>query len=178
MKTHQEPHVNRDRQIQNEVLDELRWISDGGDSNLGVGVQDGIVTLTGFVPTYHERLLAESAAKRARGVRGVANEVRVLHAPTERRRDADLVRDCLEALDSRLPGTSLNIQVLVSDAHITLEGSVGTWRERRRAENTVRAIEGVVAVHNLVAVLPEVMLQEDPQFRASSVAIRGPDRVQ
>jgi hypothetical protein len=40
-------------------------------------VKDGVVTLTGFVPSFWEKDAAEKAAKRVYGVKGVANDIEV-----------------------------------------------------------------------------------------------------
>jgi diphthamide synthase (EF-2-diphthine--ammonia ligase) len=88
------------------------------------------------------------------------------------------VRECLEALRSRLPEAAGALKVLASDAHLTLEGAVASYRERQRVENTARAVAGVASVHNLVAVDPDAALQQDSRLGASVIAVRGPDRVQ
>ena len=66
-----------DKQIREDVLAELDWEPSINATNVGVAVEHGIVTLTGHVTTYAQRYAAESAAKRVRGVRAVAEEIEV-----------------------------------------------------------------------------------------------------
>jgi hypothetical protein len=67
----------RDEQIKSDVLDTLRWDPEVGTSKIGVIAKNGAVTLTGTVPSYPARVAAEQAAKRVKGVRAVAEEIKV-----------------------------------------------------------------------------------------------------
>ena len=67
-----------DNSLLDDVVLELKWdpkISSASD--LAVGVRDGVVTLSGFVPSFWEKDAAEKAAKRVYGVRGVADAIAV-----------------------------------------------------------------------------------------------------
>ena len=68
-----------------DVLDELRWEPSLKAEDIGVTVSDGVVTLTGHVPTYSEKHTAENAARRVAGVRG-RRRVRGAHAAQARAR--------------------------------------------------------------------------------------------
>jgi osmotically-inducible protein OsmY len=146
-----------DKQIHNDVVAELRFMPDIDDTNIDVQVNDGIVTLSGFVPSHNDRFHAECAAKRVRGVRGLANELRISLASADRHPDSELVRNCLAAIRSELPRLADGIQVMASDGHMTLEGTVAWHWERQRIESAVRAIAGVVTVNNLIVIAPDAM---------------------
>ena len=45
--------------------------------DIAVIASDGVITLTGFVDSYAEKIAAEQTVKRVRGVRAVANDVNV-----------------------------------------------------------------------------------------------------
>ena len=63
-----------DTSISYDVLLELKWNPKiSSDIDIAVAVKDGVVTLTGFVFGYWEKVEAEKAAKRVYGVRAVAN---------------------------------------------------------------------------------------------------------
>ena len=67
-----------DTSIGDDVLLELKWDPKiSSDSDIAVAVKDGVVTLTGFVSSYWERVEAEKAAKRVYGVRAVANDIEI-----------------------------------------------------------------------------------------------------
>ncbi len=46
-------------------------------TKIGVGVKDGVVTLSGFVNSYFEKWAAERAAKRVYGVKALAGNSRL-----------------------------------------------------------------------------------------------------
>ena len=65
-------------QLQLDVVDELAFRPDVDSSHIAVTArEDGVVTLKGTVPTYMQIRVAELAAKRIRGVKGVANDLEV-----------------------------------------------------------------------------------------------------
>ena len=63
--------MKSDAQLQKDVLDELRFEPSVEAANIGVIVNDQIVTLSGTVQTFAEKLAAESVAKRVSGTKGV-----------------------------------------------------------------------------------------------------------
>ncbi|MDT3439979.1 MULTISPECIES: BON domain-containing protein [unclassified Pseudofrankia] len=50
-----------DEQIQQDVLEELKWDAPVQPNEIGVIVKGGVVTLTGWVDTYTKKWLAENA---------------------------------------------------------------------------------------------------------------------
>ena len=69
--------MKSDSEIERDVKEELQWNPDLDATDIGVSVSKGVVTLTGFVKSYFDRLEAETAAKRVAGVVGVANDIEV-----------------------------------------------------------------------------------------------------
>ena len=67
--------MKTDRQLQQDVIDELKWEPSVEATTIGVEVKGGIVTLAGHVESYIQKLAAERAAQRISGVRGVAMEI-------------------------------------------------------------------------------------------------------
>src|SRR5450830_372184 len=97
-----EPHMatallNRaDELVRDSVLHQLDWEPDFDASGVGIAVEDGVVTLTGYTDSYAAKLAAERAATRVYGVRAVANDIQVKLA--DDRTDTDVAHDCLQAL--------------------------------------------------------------------------------
>jgi osmotically-inducible protein OsmY len=121
-----------------------------------VKVSEGVVTLTGFVPSYSDKYDAERVAKRVRGVKAVANDIEVKLASGSERPDPDIARDAVDKLKRDLPYSSQNITVTVRNAWVTLEGEVDWDFQRRSAEAAVRNVKGVKGVINLIRVKPTV----------------------
>ena len=68
--------------IKRDVEFELEWEPDIDAKNIAVKVAEGVVTLTGFVPSYSNKYEAERVAKRVRGVRAVARASKRASAPS------------------------------------------------------------------------------------------------
>lgn len=63
--------------MRQNILDELEFELRIDAAEIGVAVDNGIVTLTGHVRTYTEKEAAERVARRVKGVRGIAQEIEV-----------------------------------------------------------------------------------------------------
>jgi osmotically-inducible protein OsmY len=122
---------------------------------IGVAARGGVITLTGFVDNYSGWLEAERDAKQVRGVRAVANELRVRLMAD--RRDVDIAYDVRRALQSQ-PSTADHVHAVVHNGRVTLTGSVQWFHQRAQAENAVKTIRGVVVVINRIAVGPAAVL--------------------
>jgi osmotically-inducible protein OsmY len=148
--------AKNDVELQRSVLDELKWDPSVDAAHIGVSVKNGVVTLSGHVPSYAESWAAEAAAKRVRGIKAVANELDVKLPGSSKRTDEDIANACLNALKSNILVPDEQIKVTVSKGWVTLEGEV-TWNyQRRAAESAVRNLTGVTGVSNLISVKPRV----------------------
>ncbi|MEA2351573.1 MAG: hypothetical protein QOG86_2514 [Thermoleophilaceae bacterium] len=148
--------MRTDDDIKRDVELELEWEPDIEAKNIAVKVADGVVTLTGFVPSYSDKFEAERVAKRVRGVKAVANDLEVKLASGSERPDPDIARDAVEKLQRDLPYSSQNIKVTVRQAWITLEGDVDWDFQRRSAEAAVRNVKGAKGVINLIHIKERV----------------------
>lgn len=125
-------------------------------THIGVAVDHGAVTLSGEVGTFPERLAAEQAALRVRGVTAVAEEVTVRDIWGGANTDADIAREAGEALQGAVDVPSDSVRAVVADHCITLSGPV-TWHyQREAAERAVRYLKGVTGVYNTVKIKPTV----------------------
>jgi osmotically-inducible protein OsmY len=144
--------VRSDDEIRNSVLMELKWDPKVTSDDIGVAVKDGVVTLTGFVPSYWEKDSAEKAAKRVYGVKAVANdlEVKLLSSRT----DPEIARDIVNELQSHISIPANNIKATVRSGWVTLEGNVDWQYQKLLAESAVKKIRGVIGVTNNIEVKP------------------------
>src|ERR1700704_2940500 len=95
------PMTKADEELQRDVRIELLWEPSVTATHIGVSVKDGVVTLTGHVPSYVESLGAERAAKRVNGVKAVANELDVKLPYSSKRTDEDIAAAAVKALNSK-----------------------------------------------------------------------------
>ena len=153
--------------LQHDVQEELEWDPSVDASQIGVAAtQPGIVTLTGTVATYAEKVSAERAAKRVSGVRVVANDIEVRPVGSMKRTDTDIAQAVLRALDWDIAVPHEKIKARVDDGWVTLEGEVVLQFQRAAAENAVRRLNGVRGVTN------QIRLQVRPSAQPAEVKDR------
>ncbi|MGO9122035.1 MAG: BON domain-containing protein [Desulfomonilaceae bacterium] len=88
-----------DVELKRDVENELNWEPGVNAAEIGVIVKDGVVTLTGYVPSYAEKLHAEKAVKRVHGVMALAEEIEVRLPAVCQRTDADIARTVANTLE-------------------------------------------------------------------------------
>jgi osmotically-inducible protein OsmY len=140
--------------IEREVLRELKWDAEVAPNEIGVTVDNGVATLTGWVDTFGKKWAAERAALRVRGVKAVINNIDVRLAPMYEQTDIDLARSVAQALemDSLVPDDT--VKVSVSGGWVTLRGEVDWDYQRREAERVIRNLAGVKGISNFITVRP------------------------
>jgi osmotically-inducible protein OsmY len=150
-----------DSQIQQEVLQELKWDTRVEETEIGVTADQGVVTLTGTVSNYGKKMAAQEAAHRVAGVLDVANDIEVKIPGGLARTDTEIAQAVRRALEWHVWVSDERILSTVSDGWVTLEGTVESLREREDAERTVRCLTGVRGVTNNIAVTaPSVNLDK------------------
>lgn len=165
-----------DSEIKQQVLRELKWDSRIGWSQIGVEVLESVVTLTGVVSSYAQKLAAQDAAHRINGVLDVANDVEVRPDGIFIRSDAEIalaVRHVLE-WDALVPDE--RIKSTVSEGWVTLQGDVDFWQQRQDAELSVLRLEGVIGVTNEITVAPKVVDEEELREEIEYALERRADR--
>lgn len=94
-------------------------------------VEKGIVTLGGAVDSWQERFLVEEVVKGVPGVLAVDNVIEVDPSPS--RADDEIRAEIEKGLDLNALVDGSTIDVQVSNGRVSLQGSVGSAAERRRA---------------------------------------------
>lgn len=151
--------MNQNTTLQSRVLEALEFEPGVHAERIGVTAGDGIITLTGEVPTYAEKYGAVRCAKRIFGVKAVADELEVSLPETHQRNDADIARTAVSALewDAIVPRGA--ITVTVSHGRVALEGQVAWQYQRDAAGRVMRNLMGVRSVINNIKVKPNVSPQ-------------------
>lgn len=108
-----------------------------------------------------EKLAAESAALRIRGVKALVSELDVSLPNSHERTDADIAADAAKALawDSCLPNDT--IKVAVTKGLVTLMGALEWSHQKRSAEHAVSHVKGVRGVINRIEVRPSATPMAD-----------------
>jgi osmotically-inducible protein OsmY len=143
-----------DSQLKNHVEEELRWQPEVDEAAIGVRVKDAIVTLTGNVGSYAEKMAAERAVMGIHGVRALASELQVLLSDAHERTDEDIARAAANVLawNALIPKNAVKVQV--SNGFVTLGGVVEWSFQKHNAERDISRLIGVKAVLNSIELKP------------------------
>ena len=165
--------MSDDTQLQSSVLAELKWRPSVDSAHIGVTADDGIVTLTGQVQHYTEKLAAENAAKDVFGVRGIANDIKVEPEGSLKQSDKDIAAAAIGALKWDFEVPAGKVKVVVNDGWVTLDGTVDWQFQRDAADRCVRYLRGVIGVTNEISIKPsakwiDVKIKIEDAFRRNA----------
>jgi osmotically-inducible protein OsmY len=176
--------------LRDDILDELAYEPVVDAAHIGVAVDQNVVTLTGHVDSYAQKLAAISAVRRVKGVYGIADEIDVRYSSDAKTSDDEIAKRAINMLawDSVVPSDA--IQVTVRDGWVTLTGKVNWHYQRSSAERDVRKLSGVRGVINNIEMEPhakaenvkkniEAALKRHAQVEAKDirVTVRDDDEV-
>ena len=135
---------------------ELGWEPSVEAAHIGVAVNAGVVTLTGHVQSFPQKIAAERTVARVKGVKAVAEEIEVKLPYDIRRGDEDIAGAAIERLawDASVPRDAIDIRV--EKGWVTLDGEVDWQFQKQAAARAVRTLIGVVGVSNQIEIKPTV----------------------
>ena len=145
-----------DRELQRHVEDALGWEPSFDAADIGVSVDNAIVTLRGDIATYTARAAAERVTLGVYGVKAVANDLNVRLPGEYQRTDSDIAQAAVNALQWNTVVPANRVSVAVSNAWITLKGNLDWQYQKDAAARAVRDLTGVLGVNNNIAVQPRV----------------------
>jgi osmotically-inducible protein OsmY len=178
--------MDQDRVLQRKVMEELEWEPACEAADIGVSVVEGVVTLSGYVKSYAEKLAAEKAVRRVAGGAAIAEELKVRYASDAKTADHEIARRILDifAWNSLIPQDLL--QVKVEHGWVTLTGEV-KWRyQSTEAARVASQINGVTGISNNIRIENRVDIgdvrkriedafkrQADLDARSVTIAVEG-----
>jgi len=168
--------MKSDSQLQQHVMEELKWEPAVEASSIGVEAKDGVVTLAGHVQSYAQKWAAERAAQRVGGVKGVVVEIDVVLPGASKRSDADLVKAADLALEWNSCVPKDAVKILVSEGVVTLSGEVDWSFQRSAAVAAVRNLIGVRAVNDQIMLRRHVVKVHDVKKKIQAALHRQAQR--
>ena len=144
--------MSTDKELQERVVKALDWEPSVNAAQIGVTVQQGVITLAGRVGTLREKWMAEKAARHVWGVRAVANDLAVAPEGASVRTDTAIASAAVNALSWNSAIAPELIQVTVRDGWVTLNGTVPWQYQKAAAEKTIEHLRVVKGVANAVVV--------------------------
>jgi osmotically-inducible protein OsmY len=118
--------------------------------NIKVVVKNGWITLEGAVEWQYQRQTAESAVRRIKGIKGVANLIQL----KPRVQPSELKKKIMDAFKRNAELDANRINVDTSGNEVILKGTVRSWFEREEAERVAWSAPGITKVVNQIMVSP------------------------
>jgi hyperosmotically inducible protein len=145
-----------DSQLRQDIIDELEFDPSFNGEHIGVAVDKNVVSLSGHVNSYAEKLAAIAAARRVKGVHAIAENIEVRYSYQNKTADDQIAKRAIDLLnwDVLIPNGA--VDVLVQDGWVTLSGNVDWYYNKTAAEDDVRKLSGVRGVTNKITVKPRV----------------------
>ena len=172
--------MKTDSELKKDVLAELLWDPLIAETKVGVTVNEGVVTLTGHLDTYAEKVAAKRAAERVSGVKAIAVELDVIPAGIHQRSDTEIALAVEHALSWNTSVPQGRVKVAVEKGWVTLTGDLDWNFQRRAVERMVRPLKGVVGITDNIQLktLPiPLKLQERIQDALTRQAMREARRI-
>jgi len=140
--------------LRHEVEEELGCEPSVDAVAIGVAVDDGVVTLSGHVASHAEKIAAEHAAARVRGVKAIVSELEVKLLDSSQLTDEEIAQAAIHALSWNTLVPADRIKVWVEHGWITLEGDLDWRYQKTAAYDAVCNLKGVRGVRDRVVIKP------------------------
>lgn len=152
-----------DKLLKQEILDELDFEPSVDAAGIGVAVENGVVTLSGHVSSYPQKIAAEDAVRRVRGVRAIAEEIQIRFPYDKKTADDEIAKRAADILGWNIMLSQDAIKPTVQNGWVTLKGQVEWQYQKELAEADVRKLSGVFGVNNQLTLRPGVQVPDIKQ---------------
>src|SRR5688572_12693291 len=140
--------MKSDDRIQMDVIEQIKWNPLLSASEIGVSVKNGVVTLSGQLDTYLQKMEAEKEARKVAGVKAIAEDLHIGLSALNKRTDTEIAEAALNALKWHTSIPDEKIKIKVDDGIITLEGEAQWAFQREAAGNALANLAGVRSIIN------------------------------
>lgn len=141
--------------LRQDIIDELEYEPSINAANIGVAVNNGVVTLSGHVRSFVEKHTVERIVRGMLGVRAIAQELEVRLPDSKKTADDEIAQRVLAVLGWAATIFDPNdIEVTVRHGFVTLKGTVSWHFQRNAAEQAVRHLGGVTGISNQLEIRP------------------------
>ena len=148
--------MKTDVEIKEDVLDELAWQPNIDETEIGVIVESGVVTLSGVVDNYSKKIAAEKAVKGVEGVKALAGDIEVKYGDEYKKTDKEIAKAVINALEWNSSVPEEDITVKVEDGWVYLSGEVKWEYQKNAAKRAVEKLLGVRSVINNISIKQDV----------------------
>lgn len=148
--------MKTDVEIKEDVLDELAWQPNIDETEIGVIVEDGVVTLSGVVNSYAKKIAAEKAVKSVMGVKALAGDIEVKYGDAFKKSDKEIAKAVVDAIEWNSAVPEKDITIKVEDGWVYLSGEVKWEYQKNAAKRAVQNLLGVRNVSNNIKIKQSV----------------------
>ncbi|MCK0145385.1 BON domain-containing protein [Arenibacter sp. F26102] len=162
--------MKTDAKIKEDVLEELAWQPDIDETDIGVIVQNGVVTLSGVVDSYSKKMAAEKAVKGVFGVKALAGDIEVKFGDDYKKTDKEIAKAVVNAFEWNNSIPEKDIEVKVENGWVYLSGEVKWEHEKTAAKKAIQDLIGVVKVINSIVIKQDTKPKEVKDVKPSEVS--------
>jgi len=145
-----------DNDLKQHVQSALDWEPSLDAKDIGISVDEAVVTLRGNVASYAEKVTAERVALRVYGVKAVANDLAVHLVSGFQRTDTEIAQAAVAAWMWNTMVPNDRVTVTVNNGWLALNGTLDWQYQKDAAARAVRDLTGVKGVTNNIIVQPRV----------------------
>jgi osmotically-inducible protein OsmY len=139
-----------DKEIKDSVKRVLQWNTDVNTIDITFMVDNGVVTLEGSVPSFWQKITAESDAQRVQGVIDVINKIVVV--PTEKIGDEIVGERVMDRIEKNTFADVDNIDVKVENGTVTISGNVSSYAQWKSVYDTAQYTAGVRDIEDILRI--------------------------
>jgi osmotically-inducible protein OsmY len=172
----------QDTVLRQDIIDALDFEPSINAANIGVTVSDGVITLTGHVPTFREKIAAENAVRRIKGVKAIAEEIEVRPDGTNMMADDEIAKRAVNSIRWNVSIPADKVQVEVQKGWVTLTGKLEWQYQKTATADAVRSLAGVTGVSNNIQIVSpansvdirkriEDAMKRDAEVEAQSIRV-------
>jgi osmotically-inducible protein OsmY len=155
--------MRTDHELQAAVIHQLDYDPSLNSSHIGVTARDGLVTLSGHVPSLVERAEAEQVAGRVKGVKGIINRIEIELPGSCLTSDEKIAELAYGRLSSNTSVPAGRIHLAVRDGSVTLHGDVDWNYQRVAAVEDLQKLGCIKSLDNQIVVKPPVKADQVQQ---------------
>ncbi len=147
--------IRTDEQIKIDIENRLSRDTRIDAADVLIEVNEGVVTLTGTVPSYNTKLAAYEKARETRGTISTNNQLSVVYpSNVAKSSDAEIESNAKNVLLWNPDIDESKIEVSFDSGTVTLKGTVSWYWHWHKAKELVLNLSGVLVMKNELAVVP------------------------
>jgi osmotically-inducible protein OsmY len=145
--------MKSNEELQQNVVAAINWEPLLHAAEIGVMVNEGLVTLTGAVNTFAKKGEAEQAAKNVIGVRKVIEDIKVVCNDKEKRTDAEIMTAIQNAFKWHWDIPTDKVSVIVENGWVYLSGELEWHYQKEAAKSALSNLIGITGITNDIQII-------------------------